>query len=93
MTVAQAGDGCLDRSVRGVSLMGHLRLCLAVGYAAGQTQLADAYRRTARRVPCLPLGGDPVIDVLVVLLKIGALERILDHGIDAAASSGKAAAV
>jgi hypothetical protein len=35
--------------------------------------------RQHRRVPRLPLGDDSVIDVLVALLKITALERILDH--------------
>jgi hypothetical protein len=35
--------------------------------------------RQHRRVPRLPLGDDSVVDSLVALLKIGALERILDH--------------
>src|SRR6202022_4593389 len=35
--------------------------------------------RQHRRVPRLPLGGYTVIDVLVALLEIAALERILDH--------------
>ena len=35
--------------------------------------------RQHRRVPCLPLGDDSIVDVLAALLEIGALERILDH--------------
>src|ERR1700730_3629476 len=35
--------------------------------------------RAHQRVPRSPLGDDSVVDVLMALLKIAALERILDH--------------
>ena len=35
--------------------------------------------RQHRRVPCLPLGDDSVVDVLMALLEIAALERIINH--------------
>jgi hypothetical protein len=35
--------------------------------------------RQHRRVPRLPLGDDSVVDVLVALLEVAALERILNN--------------